>query len=111
MAKKRETRTAQHRRLLNEYRPIYPALLKYQGGGCATCGRPPSETRRLDLDHDHKMMVVRGLLCVRCNRALPDWLTSDLLRTMADYLDNPPLPAMVAHKSKPTYLNHDGGTA
>ena len=39
------------------------------------------------MDHDHKRMVLRGLLCHRCNRALPDWVTSEWLRDAADYLD------------------------
>jgi hypothetical protein len=43
--------------------------------------------RRLDLDHDHREMFIRGLLCVRCNRALAYWMTSAWLRAAADYLD------------------------
>lgn len=39
------------------------------------------------MDHDHKRMVVRGLLCVRCNRTLANWMDSDWLRSAADYLD------------------------
>lgn len=35
-------------------------------------------------------MVVRGLLCVRCNRTVPDWVTSDWLEAAADYLRFPP---------------------
>jgi hypothetical protein len=56
----------------------YDAMLKAQGGGCAICGNPP-KTRRLDVDHDHKTGKVRGLLCHRCNRALPNWMTGDWL--------------------------------
>lgn len=47
------------------------------------------------MDHDHKAMVVRGLLCVRCNRNVPDWVTPEWLRKCADYLENPPF-AMLA---------------
>lgn len=39
------------------------------------------------MDHDHKRMIVRGLLCVRCNRGLPSWKTSEWLRAAADYID------------------------
>jgi hypothetical protein len=39
-------------------------ILEYQGGGCAACG----EKRPLNVDHDHRTGVVRGLLCWRCNK-------------------------------------------
>lgn len=48
------------------------------------------------MDHDHRTMIVRGLLCVRCNRNLPDWMTPEWLRAAADYLEDPPYPRMVA---------------
>jgi hypothetical protein len=54
---------------------------------CGVCGRLPSEKRRLDLDHDHREMFVRGLLCPRCNRAIPSWMTPQWLRAAADYLE------------------------
>lgn len=40
-------------------------------------------------------MVVRGLLCVRCNRTVPDWVTSAWLVMAADYLENPPYEAFL----------------
>lgn len=40
------------------------------------------------MDHDHKDMYIRGLLCVRCNRALVTWMSAKWLRAAADYLDN-----------------------
>lgn len=66
----------------------YALMLAAQGGVCAICGHPP-KTRRLDTDHDHgsKEKRVRGLLCHRCNRALPSWMRSWWLRRAADYLD------------------------
>ncbi len=48
----------------------YERLLKAQGGHCALCPTKP-KTRRLHVDHDHATGRVRGLLCYRCNRALP----------------------------------------
>jgi hypothetical protein len=65
---------------------MYDEMLEDQGGGCALCGRPPSPTRRLDLDHDHRRMVIRGLLCWRCNRALPSWMTAEWLARAAEYV-------------------------
>jgi Recombination endonuclease VII len=53
----------------------YERMLAEQGGGCAICGAPP-KTRRLHVDHNHKTGKVRGLLCFRCNRALPHYLDS-----------------------------------
>ena len=63
----------------------YARLLAAQGGGCAICGNPP-KTRRLDVDHDHRTGKVRGLLCHRCNRALPSWITVKWIVRAALYL-------------------------
>ncbi len=57
-----------------------------QGGGCALCGSPP-RTRQLHIDHDHKTGRVRGLLCFRCNRALPHYMSAEWLRRAADYIE------------------------
>jgi len=65
----------------------YEALLEAQGGGCAICGAKP-KTRRLHVDHDHATGKVRGLLCHRCNRALPTWVTIAWLHDAAKYLGN-----------------------
>jgi len=57
------------------------------GEQCGICGRSPSAARRLDRDHDHRSGAPRGLLCARCNRALPAWMTADWLRAAAWYLE------------------------
>lgn len=43
-------------------------LLKFaeQKGLCAICEQP-DERRALSIDHNHKNLQVRGLLCTRCN--------------------------------------------
>lgn len=87
MAKRRRSYPKKHRALLDAARPFYELMLAYQNGVCALCGRYPSELRRLDIDHDHKGMFIRGLLCVRCNRGLAGWMTPEWLRNAADYLD------------------------
>ena len=82
----KQSRAAQHRALLNKARPRYEEMLASQAGGCAICGRGP-KNRRLDIDHDHKAMYVRGLLCVPCNRGIHSWMTAEWLRKAAEYLE------------------------
>lgn len=66
----------------------YAGFILLNGGDhCAICGKPPM-SRRLDRDHDHKTGKPRGLLCHRCNRHLPSWITAEWLRAAADYLDS-----------------------
>ena len=88
--KRRKVRKSKHVALLDAARPQYESMLEAQGGRCAICLAPPSSDRRLDIDHDHKRFVIRGLLCHKCNRALESWVTSEWLRAAARYLDNPP---------------------
>lgn len=66
----------------------YEDFVALNGGEhCAVCGRSPSGRRRLDRDHCHGTGRPRGLLCARCNRSLPSWVTSSWLRAAADYLE------------------------
>jgi hypothetical protein len=53
----------------------YAAMLEAQGGVCAACGLPETGQNQrgvvsLAVDHDHTTGANRGLLCMRCNRAL-----------------------------------------
>jgi hypothetical protein len=66
----------------------YEEYVQINGGEhCFICGRAPSASRRLDRDHCHATGVPRGLLCARCNRALPGWVTPQWLRRAAFYLE------------------------
>lgn len=63
----------------------YTIKLKEQNSVCAACGK--EETGRnqygilpLAVDHDHNTGKIRGLLCMRCNRALG--LLGDSLETL-----------------------------
>lgn len=52
----------------------YNAKLKEQGGVCAGCGRDVKTIWRgkevkMALDHNHTILVPRGILCIKCNRA------------------------------------------
>ena len=49
-------------------------MIDSQNGLCLGCGKPAENTnrnnKRLHIDHDHKTGKIRGLLCIKCNRAL-----------------------------------------
>lgn len=71
----------------------YDRMFLEQQGQCAICGQPertPSSTggrRRLCIDHDHKTNLVRGLLCMQCNRGLGYFGDRpDLLLAAIEYL-------------------------
>lgn len=56
-------------------------MLEKGEGRCWICGKG-GLTKHLSVDHDHALekegaLVARGLLCVRCNRALAAWEWSD----------------------------------
>lgn len=69
---------------------MYGLLLDAQEGACFICGRKPSARRSLDVDHDHKTGLVRGLLCHICNRGLGLLRTAALLERAVDYMAAPP---------------------
>ena len=95
MARKIKAAT-RHRKLLAAHREHYDALLALQGGRCPLCGAVPKEGRRLDMDHHHGKMIVRGLLCQHCNRfGVKDWMTPEWARALADYLEDPPMQRLL----------------
>lgn len=67
----------------------YASLLEDQNGGCALCGKTPEQNKKnLAVDHDHKTMRIRGLLCSFCNhRVIGKHTNPELLRRMADYVE------------------------
>lgn len=82
---------------------VYELLVEARGAEeCWICGAKP-KGRRLSIDHDHKGMYPRGLLCFRDNKLLEDWVTPERLRAMADYLENARTryEAMIAGKREP----------
>jgi hypothetical protein len=95
--KQRETEDPAHRRDLRLRRTYgitseqYDEMLEAQGGVCAICGRPP-KNMPLNVDHDHKTGLVRGLICWSCNHrvlgAVRDSI--ELLRAAMEYLVSPP---------------------
>lgn len=70
----------------------YDKILKYQGGVCACCGKPPKKIR-LAVDHCHKTGRIRGLLCWPCNHALGILRDAqDTAMGLANYLATPTSP-------------------
>jgi hypothetical protein len=54
----------------------YEAMHAAQDGKCLLCGKRQRK-QRLTRDHDHLTGRIRGLLCMRCNRALGAFEWSD----------------------------------
>ena len=53
---------------------------------CCVCGKPRSQERRHDRDHDHTTGNPRGLACHRCNRVMVKELTLERAQAVVDYL-------------------------
>lgn len=71
----------------NLSREDYNKLVAEHKGLCGICHKAnPSLKRSLALDHNHKTMNVRGLLCYGCNRLLAAFDSPDLLRAILAYL-------------------------
>lgn len=66
----------------------YEECIQINGGEhCGICGAKP-KTRKLDRDHEHKGSgAIRGILCIRCNLALPNRVTLEWLRLAVAYLE------------------------
>ncbi|MGH9223421.1 MAG: endonuclease VII domain-containing protein [Acidimicrobiales bacterium] len=64
----------------------YEAMLEQQDGGCGICGRAPSESYSLHVDHDHRTGRIRGLLCFVCNSSMGELDDFDLLWAVLRYV-------------------------
>lgn len=69
----------------------YQILLEEQDHSCGICKRDQSTfSTALHVDHDHKTLEIRGLLCHFCNsRFLGRHSNAELFRAAADYLEKP----------------------
>jgi hypothetical protein len=94
--RRRRRQAKHHVVLLNRARPFYDRMLEEQGGGCGICGKAPNPKRRLDIDHDHGSMKIRGLLCPRCNILLGRGKDSSWYRAAAEYLERGGFPWLEA---------------
>jgi protein-arginine kinase activator protein McsA len=88
-----------HQRLLQRQHGITPEQFEklYAAPKCGGCGVSKSKpqngspAKRLALDHCHTTNRIRGLLCHECNRTIATAQDSpQILRQLADYLENPP---------------------
>ena len=69
----------------------YTDLLEGQNGGCAICGtKTPSSNRKVFyVDHDHSSGMIRGLLCLSCNRGIGCFKDNpDSLISAGEYLNS-----------------------
>lgn len=74
----------------------YLELEKAQNGKCAICFK---KADRLNLDHCHTTLKIRGLLCNQCNRGLGYFSDSlEKLRSAIAYIENPVIKNLVYKK-------------
>lgn len=64
----------------------YERNLERQDGVCAICKRVEVD-KRLAVDHCHETGKVRGLLCMRCNTAIGNLNTVQLLEAAKEYVN------------------------
>lgn len=68
------------------YRQLYAEMFERQSGNCGICRKL---MMRPVLDHCHKTMVVRGLLCQNCNIGLGQFKdNANLLKSALNYIQN-----------------------
>jgi hypothetical protein len=102
-AKRARARDLRLQRTYNITSEQYEAMLEYQGGCCAICQLPPRGKLPLNVDHDHKTGLVRGLLCWTCNHRLLPAGRDDPERMLnaAHYLECPPAVAVFGEITAP----------
>ncbi len=66
--RKEKVRAARYMRLYRITVAQFDKMMTMQNGCCAICGREPTPGRRLHVDHCHRSLRVRGLLCGFCNQ-------------------------------------------
>lgn len=91
LADKERARWYNIKRLYGISQAEYEELLEEQGYACGICKRHVTEfDKKLSVDHDHKSLEVRGLLCHFCNsRFLGRHSNPELFRAAAEYLERP----------------------
>lgn len=65
----------------------YNEFSAFCGNVCGICSKPCPSGRKLAVDHDHSNGVVRGLLCIKCNKGLGNFCDDvELLEKAINYL-------------------------
>lgn len=82
----------------------YDAIKAAQGGVCFVCRRATGASKRLAVDHDHRLQgreAVRGILCSPCNRLLGH-LRDDpvIIARLGQYLAEPPARIVLGVESE-----------
>jgi hypothetical protein len=80
----------------------YNIILAFQHSSCAICKKHVSMFRMaLAVDHDHITGLVRGLLCMTCNRALGKFRDNDQqVINAAQYVTQPPATIALGREHK-----------
>lgn len=66
----------------------YKELLNINNEKCIICDNECPSGRNLALDHDHKTGILRGLLCINCNKGLGNFKDNvELLKKAIEYLE------------------------
>ncbi|MDE2100434.1 MAG: hypothetical protein KGL39_24490 [Patescibacteria group bacterium] len=95
-SKSDKARRARLKRLYNISPEEYAGILAYQGGVCFLCEKSTGTTGKpkvLGVDHQHageNAGLIRGILCLRCNRFLAEFWTQEMLERALEYISNPP---------------------
>lgn len=81
----------------------YARVMEYQDGRCFICQRATGARKRLSVDHDHATGVVRGCLCLPCNRNVLGHARDSIefFERCIDYLENPPAVAVLGERIAP----------
>ncbi len=96
--KNKRRRVTRHIAILRKYgmtEEDYKRMVEYQQNLCAICGNEETcktktgeRRKKLCLDHNHKTMKARGLLCNKCNALLGQALDdTEILQSAIDYLN------------------------
>lgn len=77
-------------RKLKRYDGIVQKLKDFQKYQCALCTKSFSDIDPIDIDHDHKTNLIRGLLCRKCNSGLHYFEDKEYTKKALSYIKNPP---------------------
>lgn len=91
-ARKAVAKTKRHAAHITEHFGLtddeYAKVKTYQNGKCWGCQKATGVRKNLAVDHDHKTLLLRSLLCGTCNLILGRCRDSaDTLRRLADSLE------------------------